>query len=49
MFTGIYFEGGGGGCGTIGVTMYLFLGAGILVGRDCCWMVILGSGCVEIY
>ena len=24
MFPGIYFKGGEGGCGTIGITMYLF-------------------------
>ena len=31
MFLGIYSEGGGGGCGTIGITMYLFWR--VLVGR----------------
>ena len=26
MFPSIYFGGGGGGCGTIGIAMYLFWG-----------------------
>ena len=38
-----------GRCGTNGTAMYLFWGGGgILDGRNCCWVVIHGSGCVEI-
>ena len=47
MFPGIYFEKGGGGCGTIRIKMYCF-SVEILVGRGCCWVVLLGSVCVEI-
>ena len=37
------------GAGLLESQCIFFLGGGILVGRDCCWVVILGSGCVEIY
>ena len=47
MFPSIYFEGGGGRCGTIGIAMYLF--GGILVGKSCCCVVILGRDCVEVF
>ena len=52
MFSSIYSKDGGGRVEE-GVKLLewqcSFLGGGvILVGRNCCWVVILGSGSVEI-
>ena len=51
MFPGTYSGGRGGRGGVEGAGLLelqcTFFG-GILDGRNCCWLVILGSGCVEI-